>query len=329
MRLFDYERADRIDTAVAAGRADAAFLAGGTTLLDLMKLDVMRPARIVDINALASELGKIELDAAELRLGALVKMAEAAAHPRIVEDFPVVAQSLRAAASTQLRNMATLGGNVLQRTRCNYFRDPSWRMCNKRDPGSGCAALDGVNRKHAVLGVSDRCIATYPGDLAQALVVLDASIRIEGKDGARSVAFEDLHRPPGETPNVETVLEPGELILGFTIPVTGWSRRSLFLKVRDRESYDFALASAAVALEMDGEVVKQARIGLGGLATTPWRAREAESALSGKPLTEASAMEAAKAAFVSARTRDGNGFKVELGQRTLVRALLEAAALEV
>lgn len=329
MRPFDYERADRIDTAVAAGRADAAFLAGGTTLLDLMKLDVMRPARIVDINALASELGKIELDAAELRLGALVKMAEAAAHPRIVEDFPVVAQSLRAAASTQLRNMATLGGNVLQRTRCNYFRDPSWRMCNKRDPGSGCAALDGVNRKHAVLGVSDRCIATYPGDLAQALVVLDASIRIEGKDGARSVAFEDLHRPPGETPNVETVLEPGELILGFTIPVTGWSRRSLFLKVRDRESYDFALASAAVALEMDGEVVKQARIGLGGLATTPWRAREAESALSGKPLTEASAMEAAKAAFVSARTRDGNGFKVELGQRTLVRALLEAAALEV
>jgi xanthine dehydrogenase YagS FAD-binding subunit len=224
--------------------------------------------------------------------------------------------------------MATLAGNVLQRTRCNYFRDPSWRACNKRDPGSGCAALQGVNRKHAVLGTSAHCIATYPGDFAQALVALDAVVDVLGPDGERTLRVEELHRPPGDTPHVETVLAPGELITGFAVPAGPW-RRSLYLKIRDRESYEFALASAAVALDLAGDgAVRAARIALGGVATTPWRAREAEALLVGRPLTEASATEAAEAAFAGAVTHRGNAYKPELGRRTLVRALLAAARLE-
>jgi len=233
------------------------------------------------------------------------------------------------AASPQLRQMASLGGNVLQRTRCNYFRDISW-PCNKRRPGSGCAAIDGVNRRLAVLGVSDHCIASYPGDLAVALAALGAEVEtLRDGDRRRTLPFEDLHRLPGDTPHLETTLEPGELITGFRVPYGPWLRRSLYLKVRDRESYDFALASAAVALDLrDDGVVGAVRIGLGGLAAKPWRSRGAEAALQGQRLDEAVARRAAEFAFADAVVHGDNAFKPELGRRTLVRALLQAAAME-
>ena len=339
MRSFTYEAATTIPDAVrlagASGTvretASAQFLAGGTTLLDLMKLDVMRPARVVDINPLAAVPGaeEIRLTADGLRLGALVRMASAAAHDGIVATYPVIAQSLSQAASSQLRNMATLGGNILQRTRCTYFRDPSYGACNKRRPGSGCAALDGVNRQHAVLGTSEACIASYPGDLAQALVALDAVLDVQGPKGRRSIPIATLHRQPGERPDVETILAPGELITAIIVPAAAWTRRSLYVKVRDRQSYEFALASAAVALDLDDDVVRHARIALGGVASVPWRAREAEAMLVGRRLDEASAAAAATLAFKGAEARADNGYKVPLGQRTLTRALLSAAALEV
>jgi xanthine dehydrogenase YagS FAD-binding subunit len=328
MRAFSYERAADAAAAVQI-QPGAVFLAGGTTLLDLMKLDVMQPSRVVDINDLASEHGRIEAGPQGLRLGALVRMADAARHPAIRAGYPVVAQSLELAASAQLRNMASLGGNVLQRTRCSYFRDPSWTACNKRNPGSGCAAIEGVNRKHAVLGTSTNCIATYAGDFAQALIALDAQVEIVGPGGARRIAFADLHVIPGENPEVETTLRRGEVIIAFMIPPTVFAPRSLYLKIRDRQSYEFALASAAVALDMDGRQVREARIALGGVATKPWRARAAEDALKGHVLDEAAARTAAHAAFAAAVTHGQNDFKPELGRRTLVRALLEAAALEV
>ncbi len=330
MRAFIYERPADPDQAVAAaGAGAAAYLAGGTTILDLMKLDVMRPRRLVDINGLPPEYAAIRQTKDGLYLGALAHMSTAAAHPVVRQEYPVIAQSLELAASQQLRNMATLGGNVLQRTRCSYFRDQSWSACNKREPGSGCAALEGVNRKHAILGASEHCIATYPGDFAQALIALDAETDILTRGGVRRIRFADLHRLPGTTPEIETALEPGELIAGFAVQGAPWMRRSLYLKVRDRESYEFALASAAVALDLDGRRVRQARIALGGVATKPWRAREAEEALSGKELTEANAAAAARAAFAGARPREDNAFKAELGRRTLVRALLQASEMKV
>ncbi len=335
MRPFIFERADSPAAAIlaAAGRApgaEAQFLAGGTTLIDLMKLDVMRPEIVVDINALErTPLGRIEADASRLRLGALVRMADAADHPVVRRDYPVIAQSLMLAASPQLRNMGTLGGNVLQRTRCTYFRDVSYGACNKRNPGSGCAAMDGVNRMHAVLGTSDHCIATYPGDFAQALIALDANVEVAGPTGVRGLPFSALHRMPGDAPDVETTLRPGEIISSFFIPATPWTRRSIFVKVRDRESYEFAVASAAVALDLVDGVVRTSRIALGGLATVPWRAERAEETLRGKPVNEENARAASEVAFAEARPREHNAFKVELGKRTLVRALQGAAALPV
>ena len=237
--------------------------------------------------------------------------------PDVVRLYPALSQSLLLAASAQLRNMATLGGNVLQRTRCTYFRDVSWAACNKRNPGSGCAALDGVNRLHAVLGTSEACIATYPGDWAQAMLALDATVEILGTSGQRCIPFAALHRRPGTTPHIETSLEAGDLITAFTVPAGPWTQRSLYLKIRDRQSYEFALASAAVALDLADGVVRQARIALGGVATTPWRAEEAEAILAGKPLDETIATTAAKAAFGGARTREHNAYKVALGQETL------------
>jgi xanthine dehydrogenase YagS FAD-binding subunit len=296
-----------------------------------MKLDVLRPLRVIDINGLADTHGRIVATQQGLFLGALARMADAAAHPIVLRDYPMIAQSLALAASIQIRNVATLGGNVLQRTRCNYFRDPSWTACNKRVPGSGCAALDGVNRKHAVLGVSDACIAAYPGDFAQALVALDALVEIAGPPGVRRIAFADLHLLPDDRPDLETVLRPGEIITGFYIESRPWFRRSLYLKIRDRQSYEFALASAAVALDLEegGRQVREARIALGGLATKPWRAREAEADLRGKPMSEAVAAHAADAAFAAARPRRGNAFKLELGRQTMVRALMAASQMEV
>ena len=325
MRPFTFDRAA---DAGAAVRANGSFLAGGTTMLDLMKLDVMRPGRLVDINALAPRLGAVTADVGGLRLGALARMAEVADHATVRRDYPMIAQSLALAASAQLRNMASIGGNVLQRTRCSYFRDASVAECNKRIPGSGCAAIGGNNRLLAVLGTSEACIASYPGDFAQAMIALDATVEIEGPRGSRRIPFAELHRPPGDTPEVETTLANGELITGFAVPALPWAKRSVYLKVRDRESYAFAVASAAVALDMNGETVREARIALGGVATTPWRARQAEAVLAGQRLDEALAERAAAAAFQGAVTHGENAFKPELGRRTLVRALLQAQQME-
>jgi xanthine dehydrogenase YagS FAD-binding subunit len=339
MHPFVFERVDSPAAAVraAAGARSgsalqnpAQFLAGGTTLLDLMKLDVMRPQAVVDINALDdTALGRIEATRGGMRLGALVRMADAAESPIVRRDCPMIAQSLKLAASQQIRNMASLGGNVLQRTRCPYFRDVSYTECNKRNPGSGCAAMNGFNREHAVLGASRQCIATYPGDFAQALMALDATVQTMGPDGGRTLRFAMLHRPPGTTPDVETTLRPGEMIASFEVALTPWMRRSLYLKVRDRESYEFALASAAVALDLRDGRVADARIALGGVATVPWRARTAEEALRGKAIDDAGIAAAADTAFAEARPQTHNGFKVALGKQTLARALREAAALQI
>lgn len=328
MRTFAYGRAGTVADAVAAG-GSAQYLAGGTTMLDLMKLGVLHPQALVDIGGLRQEHSTIQADADGLRIGGLARMADVAGHPAVLRDYPVIAQSLQLAASPQLRNMASVAGNVLQRTRCHYFRDPSWRDCNKREPGSGCAAIGGVNRLLAVLGVSEHCIAHYPGDFANALAALGAEVELAGPDGARRLPFEELHRLPGDTPHIETNLRSGELITGFRVPAAPWTRRSLYLKIRDRESYAFAIASAAVALDLDGGVVREARVALGGLAAKPWRSHAAEAVLQGRELTEAAATEAATAAFRDAVTHEQTAFKPELGRRTLVRALLDAAALEI
>jgi xanthine dehydrogenase YagS FAD-binding subunit len=331
MRPFHYEHAANRAEALKAASADAgaAYLAGGTTMVDLMKLDVLRPTALIDINALARDHGEIRADATGLRLGALARMSDVAADPAVRRDYPMVAQALDLAASPQIRNMASLGGNVLQRTRCPYFRDTGWSACNKRNPSSGCAALTGVNRKLAILGGSEHCIANYPGDFAVALAALDATVDLEGPKGRRVIPFDQLHRLPGETPHIETTLLPGELITGFNVAPGAWSRRSLYLKIRDRQSYEFAIASAAVALDLDGGVVREVRIGLGGVAAKPWRSHEAEAALRGKPLTEATAKAAAEAAFAQARAPGELAFKPELGRRTLVRALLQAQTMAV
>jgi xanthine dehydrogenase YagS FAD-binding subunit len=294
-----------------------------------MKLDVARPEILIDINQFG-DLAAIESSPDGLRLGALARMDDVSYHPAIMRQYPVIAQSLDLAASMQIRNMASLGGNVLQRTRCTYFRDPSWKACNKRSPGSGCAAMDGVNRAHAVLGASSQCIATYPGDFAQALIALDAEVEIRRGSRRRQIAFADLHRRPGDRPDVETSLAADEMIAGFLVPSIPWSRRSRFVKVRDRQSYEFALASAAVALDMaPGGMVNEARIALGGVATIPWRAREAESFLAKRALSPEVAEQAAQLAFRDAEPRQHNSFKIALGRRTLERALLETASIEV
>jgi xanthine dehydrogenase YagS FAD-binding subunit len=337
VRPFSYRRvhdASEATHAVAeqhSGAATAAavqFIAGGTTMLDLMKLDTARPQQLVDIGDLRARCDYIRLDERGLHLGALTRMQRVAEDPLVNRFYPVIAQTMQLAASPQIRNMATLGGNVLQRSRCNYFRNSSWSQCNKRDPGSGCAAIDGVNRKHAVLGVSDHCISAYPGDFAQALVALEATVDILAATGPRSLHFEALHLG-SEHPASETALLPGELITGFVVPAGPWSQRSTYVKVRDRESYEFALASAAVALHLQGSRVLAVRIGLGGVAYKPWRSHEAESALIGQALDEASAEAAARAAFAAANSREGNAFKIELGRRTLVRALLQAQAMVI
>lgn len=341
MRPFAYRRVSSVEEAVrAAGGADPAvaavanprqYLAGGTTLVDLMKLDVMRPEHVVDITPLQDlpDLGRIDVQQNMLRLGAMVTMAEAADHPDIADGCPVLVESLRLAASQQLRNMATLGGNLLQRTRCYYFRDTSWSRCNRRIPGSGCQAIGGVNRNHAVLGTSANCIATYPGDFAQALMALDATLELTGPGGTRTMPIADLHRVPGDTPHIETALQPGELITAINVPFSDAARRSRYVKVRDRQSYEFALASAAVALAMDDSRVTEARIALGGLATVPWRAREAECQLVGQVLDEETARKAADVAFADAQASGQNAFKIPLGKATLVRAPLETARLEI
>jgi xanthine dehydrogenase YagS FAD-binding subunit len=338
MRSFAYQRA--VDPAAAMQalapaasnnspptEAEIQPLAGGTTLLDLMKLDVMRPRTIVDINPLAPAWATISLESGNLQLGALARMSDVAAKPEVQHYYPIVADALKLAASPQLRNMASLGGNVLQRTRCTYFRDISYEACNKRNPGSGCAAMQGFNRTHAVLGTSEQCIATYPGDFAQALIALDATVDISGKSGTRTIPFAELHKAPGDTPQIETTLAPGELISGFT--VQGRWPRSVYLKVRDRQSYEFALASAAIALDVQDGTVRDARIALGGVATVPWRAREAEALLKGQKFDEAIVQSVADLAFAGAQAKRHNEFKIALGKRVVARALHQAATMEI
>ncbi len=338
MRPFAYQRATDASSAAQALAAAAANntalteasvqpLAGGTTLIDLMKLEVMRPSTLVDINPLAKQWSAIDLDGGNLRLGALARMSDVAANPEIQKNYPVIADTLKLAASPQLRNMATLGGNVLQRTRCTYFRDVSYDACNKRNPGSGCAALEGFNRTHAVLGTSEQCIATYPGDFAQGLIALDAVVEITGKSGVRNLPFAQLHKPPGNSPQIETTLAAGELISGFTI--LGRWPRSVYLKARDRQSYEFALASAAIALDLQDGVVRDARVALGGVATLPWRAREVEALIKGQKFDDTLAQKVADAAFAGATARKHNAFKVALGKRVVARALHQAAMMEV
>jgi xanthine dehydrogenase YagS FAD-binding subunit len=329
MRSFTYARPDTVDEAIqmiakAPGRAPR-FLAGGTTLVDLMKLNVETPDHLIDITGV-SELNTIDVSGSrELVFGALARMSDVADHPFVRSQYPALSESLWRAASQQLRNMATIGGNLLQRTRCAYFRDREF-PCNKREPGTGCAAIDGINRGHAILGVSDACIAVYPGDLAIALAAFDAIVDTAGPNGTRSIPLVDLHLAPGNTPHRETILQPDELITRVRVPVTRAGKASTYQKIRDRESYAFALTSAAVALEFADGRVRDARIALGGVATTPWRARAAEQSLIGEaqPLTEAVAKRAGEIAFADARTTEMNAFKVPLGIQTVIESILIA-----
>jgi len=308
----------------AAGAAGARYLAGGTTLVDLMKLHVERPEVVVDINPLP--LTRIEeLPDQVVRVGAMARNSDMAHHDLIRLRYPVLSQAILAGASAQVRNMATTGGNLLQRTRCYYFRDTA-AACNKREPGSGCAALDGYNRIHAVLGTSDHCIATHSSDMCVALAALDAVVRLSGPRGERTVPITEFHLVPGDRPERETVLEPGELITAVDVPPLPFARRSAYVKVRDRASYAFALASAAVALDVRDGTIRDARIALGGVATKPWRARYAERLLAGRRAEPSSYRAAAEAALAGAVPRTHNGFKIELAKRTIARALARAGA---
>ncbi|HEX4358019.1 MAG TPA: xanthine dehydrogenase family protein subunit M [Pseudonocardia sp.] len=313
MRPFELTAPATIEAALAS---PGTFLAGGTTLVDLMKLNVLTPRRVLDIN----ELPMRGIDTGDgLRIGALERMADIAAHPGV---YPAISRALLLSASQQLRNMASIGGNLLQRTRCTYFRDVA-TPCNRRQPGSGCPAISGANRMHAVLGTSDSCVATHASDVAVALVALDAQVRLVSEAGNRTVALADFYRLPGESPEVEHDLRPGELITEVRVPRLDWAAHSTYVKVRDRQSYEFALCSAAVALDVrDGRIV-DARVAVGGVATVPWRLASVEAALRGAPVSLESFEAAASVAADGARPLAANGFKVSLLRRTVVRALLE------
>ncbi|MEX3856014.1 xanthine dehydrogenase family protein subunit M [Paraburkholderia sp. BR10923] len=326
MDAISYERASDVASAVrAAQQPGAVFIGGGTNLLDLMKGGVARPVRLIDITHIGGLDSVTTLPGGGLRIGALVRNSDAANHALVREQYPLLSQALLAGASPQLRNMATVGGNLLQRTRCGYFYDTAFTHCNKRLPGSGCAALDGHNRAHAILGASPQCIAVNPSDMSVALAALDALVRVSGPGGERTIAFADFHRLPGDRPDVDTTLQPGELITAVDLPPPLFSAHSHYLKVRDRASYAFALVSVAAALQMDGERVQTARIALGGVAHKPWRANVAEHMLSGQPLSQATLKNAAAAALSGAQPRHDNAFKVQLAQRAIVRAVNQAA----
>jgi xanthine dehydrogenase YagS FAD-binding subunit len=320
MRGFEYVVADSPASARAlAGEVDGArYYAGGTTLVDLMKSDVERPRRVIDISRLP--LTAVEMRGDVVRIGALARNSDVAYDAAVAARFPAVSEALLSGASGQIRNAATIGGNLLQRTRCTYFRETRWR-CNKREPGSGCDALDGFNRGHAILGTSEACIATYPGDLAIALCALEASVVAEGDGGERVVPIDALFVQPGERPERETTLAPGELIVAVELRAVPWYARSHYLKVRDRASFEFALASVACAVRFDGARIAEARVALGGVATVPWRAREAEEALAGAAPSDEAFRRAADVALAGAKPREHNAYKVELAKRAIVRAL--------
>ena len=327
MRPFKYVRASDAGAAVRAVVANqqAKFLAGGTNLLDLMKEDVERPNELVDLGRL--KLAEIKEAGGGVSIGALATNTDTANHPLIRRDYPLLTQAIVAGASGQLRNMATNGGNLMQRTRCQYFYDTAM-PCNKREPGSGCGALEGLNRMHAILGWSDQCVATYPGDMANALYALDAVVRIKGADGQeRTMPVSEFHRLPGDTPQRDNNLQHGELIVAIELPKSNFAKNSYYLKVRDRASYAFALVAIAAALELEGSTIKQARVVLGSVAHKPWRSPEAEAALAGKPASEENFKAAAEAALAAAKPLAHNAYKVELAKRAIVRALMRASKL--
>ena len=333
MRPFSYIRPETPEeavTAYATAGAEARYIAGGTTLYDLMKLGVEHPAHLIDVTAIRG-LNSVQTNGDTLRFEALVPMSTVASDPVVIRDYPVLSEALWRAASQQLRNMATVGGNLLQRTRCMYFRNGAGSSstvgvypCNKREPGSGCAAIGGLDRGQAVLGQSPACTAVSPGDWPVALTAMDASIELLGPTGRRTLPIGELYRLPGSTPYLEFNLTPGELITAITVPKTKAGRASTYHKIRDRESYAFALASAAVALDMDGYSIRRAHVAVGGVATRPWRAPEAEMALSGKRLTPELALTAGRAAFEGAKAGTANAYKIELGARTVAAALMIA-----
>lgn len=334
MRAFSYDRPDSVDAALrgVAGQpgttteAAVKFVAGGTNLLDLMKADVMRPERLVDISRLG--LDRIEeLDDGALRLGALARNSDTAYDERVQARYPMLSKAILAGASAQLRNMATNGGNLLQRTRCYYFYDTG-TPCNKREPGTGCGALTGVNRIHAILGASDHCIATHPSDMCVVLAALDATVRVSGPKGERTIPFAEFHRLPGDTPQIDSTLAADELITAIDLPAQGFAEHSTYLKVRDRASYAFALVSVAAALEMDGQTIRTARLALGGVAHKPWRDPAAEAELAGKPASLETFAEAARVLLRDAKGHSHNAFKIGLAGRAIVRALAEAAGVE-
>ena len=324
MNAFTFERLSRPTDAASAVAAHprAMFLAGGTTLVDLMKVDVLTPDTVVDVRPLG--LSSIDVSDGSITVGAAVTNSQLAWHPVVRDRFPVLSEAILSGATTQIRNMATVAGNILQRTRCPYFRDVH-ASCNRRQPGSGCDALEGFNRGHAVLGVSEHCIATHPSDMCVAMVILDAEVHSVRPDGTtRSIPFVEFHQAPGDTPQVEVALEHGELITHIVIPRLPAARRSHYLKVRDRASYEFALASAAVVLDLDGDIIRAARLGLGGIATKPWRAIDAERFLTGRRASDDTFHAAAEIALAGAVGREHNHFKIELAKRTIVRAFATA-----
>jgi xanthine dehydrogenase YagS FAD-binding subunit len=329
MHPFALSRADDPAKAIAAHAQDAqlAFIAGGTDLIGLMKDRATTPERLLDINALP-DMSRIEaLPDGGLRIGALARMSDVAADREVRGRFPVIAEALLFAASGQLRNMASMGGNIMQRTRCAYFRDEDPLPCNKRRPGSGCSALHGLNRNHAIFGWSDACVATNPSDLAVALAALDANVIVRGPAGERSIPFTDFHRLPGSTPERDNVLDRGDLIIAIEVPARSEGRASHYLKVRDRQSYEFALVSAAAAVATDGKRLRSVRLALGGVAHKPWRLAAAETALRGVSLDDFGALKSAIAkSFTEARPLAHNAFKVDLAQRVALRALQTAGA---
>jgi xanthine dehydrogenase YagS FAD-binding subunit len=325
MNNFVYSRADNVADAVRqiAAEPTAKVIAGGTNLIDLMKEDVVRPSRLVDISRLPLNTIEETQDGG-LKIGALVPNTDVAYHPEIERRYPLLASAILAGASPQLRNMASTGGNLLQRTRCYYFYD-TVTACNKRAPGSGCAAIDGVNRIHAILGTSERCIATHPSDMCVALAALEARVHAVSVAGERVIPFDDFHRLPGDTPHVDTNLRGDEIVTAVELPPQGFARNYTYLKLRDRLSYAFALVSAAVGLTLDGDKVKEARIALGGVAHKPWRIRDAEAVLVGKAVGRESFAAAAEILLHGARGFGHNDFKIELARRVILRALAQAA----
>ncbi len=325
MNNFQYARANDVADAVRQLAADptAKFIAGGTNLLDLMKYDVMQPSRLIDISRLPLKTVE-ETAQGGVRIGALVPNSDLAYHPLIERRYPLLSSAILAGASAQLRNMASTGGNLVQRTRCFYFYDAT-TPCNKREPGSGCSAIGGINRINAILGTNEACIATHPSDMCVALAALEATVHVTGPSGARTIAFADFHRLPGDTPHIDTNLQPNEIITAIELPARGFSANYSYLKIRDRLSYAFALVSVAAALELDGGNIKDARLALGGVAHKPWRNMEAEAALRGQAPSEENFKRAADIVMRDAKGYEHNTFKIELARRAIVRTMTQAA----